>query len=45
MGKVPRAVVDSHMLDDIARILALTPEQRLLEVRNFSRFETAAQLA
>lgn len=40
---VPRPVVGSHMLDDVDRILALTPEERLLEVRNFSRFVHAAQ--
>jgi transcriptional regulator with XRE-family HTH domain len=39
----PIAVADSHMLDDVSRILALTPEQRLLEVRNVSRFEAAAR--
>ncbi len=39
----PLPVPDSHMLDDVARILALTPEERLLEVRNVSRFETAAR--
>jgi transcriptional regulator with XRE-family HTH domain len=38
----PIAVADTHMLDDVARILALTPEERLLEVRNVSRFEAAA---
>jgi hypothetical protein len=38
----PLAAPDTHMLDDVARILALTPEQRLLEVRNVSRFEAAA---
>lgn len=27
----------SHMLDDVPRILRLTPEQRLLELRNASR--------
>lgn len=42
---VPRAVPDTHMLDDVARILALTPEQRLLEVRNVTRFEAAARRA
>jgi len=34
----PRVVVGSHMLDDVPRILAMTPEQRLEEVRNVSRF-------
>ena len=28
----------SHMLDDVPRILRLTPEQRLVELRNTSRF-------
>ncbi len=41
----PIAVADTHMLDDVARILALTPEERLLEVRNVARFETAARRA
>lgn len=41
----PALVPDSHMLDDVARILALTPEDRLLEVRNLSRFEAAARRA
>ena len=41
----PLPVADTHMLDDVARILALTPEERLLEVRNVSRFEAAAQRA
>jgi len=40
---VPLPVVDSHMLEDIARILALTPEQRLREVTNVSRFESATR--
>jgi transcriptional regulator with XRE-family HTH domain len=39
----PKLVFDSHMLDDVSRILRLTPEQRLIEVRNFSRFEHAAR--
>jgi len=34
----PRVVVGSHMLDDVPRILSLTPEQRLEELKNFSRF-------
>jgi transcriptional regulator with XRE-family HTH domain len=41
----PIAVADTHMLDDVARILALTPEARLLEVRNVSRFEAAVRRA
>jgi hypothetical protein len=28
----------SHMLSDVPRILGLTPEARLLELRNISRF-------
>ena len=34
----PRVVVEPQMLDDVPRILALTPEQRLEEVANVSRF-------
>jgi len=33
----------SHMLADVARILRLTPEERLIEVRNASRFIGAAR--
>ena len=33
----------SHMLADVSRILRLTPEERLLELRNVSRFLTAAK--
>lgn len=40
-----RQVADTHMLEDVARILHLTPEQRLLEVRNVSRFQAAARRA
>jgi transcriptional regulator with XRE-family HTH domain len=36
-------VADTHMLDDVARILAMTPEQRLREVGNVSRFAAAAR--
>jgi transcriptional regulator with XRE-family HTH domain len=36
-------VAETHMLEDVARILALTPEQRLREVGNVSRFESAAR--
>ena len=35
----------SHMLDDVPRILRLTPEQRLLELRNAARFFGAATRA
>ncbi|MCC6173082.1 MAG: helix-turn-helix transcriptional regulator [Gammaproteobacteria bacterium] len=34
----------SHMLDDVPRILALTPEQRLIELRNASRLLAGAVL-
>lgn len=40
---VPRALADTHMLEDVARILRLTPEERLLEARNLGRFESAAR--
>jgi len=38
-----RARGHSHMLDDVARILRLTPEQRLLELGNAARFFAAAR--
>ncbi len=41
----PIVVGNTHMLDDVARILSLSPEERLREVRNVSRFETAARRA
>lgn len=34
----PGHVEGSHMMDDISRILQLTPEQRLDELKNASRF-------
>ena len=34
----PRVVVGSHMLDDVPRILAMTPENRMEEIKNTSRF-------
>jgi len=40
---VPLPVVETHMLEDVARILALSPEQRLREVGNVSRFASAAR--
>jgi predicted transcriptional regulator len=40
---VVRPVVDTHMLDDVSRILAMSPEERLREVANISRFEAAAR--
>ena len=33
----------SHMLEDVQRILSLTPEQRLVELRNASRLLAGAQ--
>lgn len=41
----PVLVANTHMLEDVARILALTPEERLLEVRNVARFTAAARRA
>jgi transcriptional regulator with XRE-family HTH domain len=38
-----RARGRSHMLDDVGRILRLTPEERLLELRNAARFFAAAK--
>jgi transcriptional regulator with XRE-family HTH domain len=40
-----RPVADSHMLGDVARILALTPEDRLREVANVSRFAAEVRRA
>jgi hypothetical protein len=42
-GFTIRARSDSHMLDDVARILRLAPEERLLELRNAARFFAAAR--
>jgi transcriptional regulator with XRE-family HTH domain len=42
---LPLPVVDTHMLEDVARILSLTPEERLREVANVSRFASAARRA
>ena len=39
----PRPVLDRQLLDDVPRILTLTPEARLREVANLSRFVAAAQ--
>jgi hypothetical protein len=39
----PVLAPDSHMLADVPRILAMTPEDRLLEVRNLTRFLFEAQ--
>ena len=38
----PKPVVHSHMLDDSARILRLSPVDRLREVANVSRFLASA---
>ena len=35
---VPKLRGRSHMLEDVPRILRLTPEQRLIELRNAARF-------
>ncbi|MBV8341248.1 MAG: helix-turn-helix domain-containing protein [Gammaproteobacteria bacterium] len=35
---LPRIASRSHMLADVPRILQLTPEERLLELRNAARF-------
>ena len=40
-----RPVAGSHMLADVRRILSLTPEQRLREVANASRFTAAVRRA
>jgi transcriptional regulator with XRE-family HTH domain len=45
MGLEPTSAAVTHMLDDVERILALTPEQRLLELRNVSRFVARARRA
>lgn len=38
-----RPVVGSHMLEDVARIRRLSPEARLAEVANLSRFAAAVR--
>ena len=38
----PRRHSRSHMLDDVPRIMRLTPEQRLRELHNAARFFAAA---
>ncbi|MGH7646077.1 MAG: helix-turn-helix domain-containing protein [Gemmatimonadales bacterium] len=38
-----RAALGSHMLDDVPRILRLTPEERLAELRNASRLAAEAR--
>ncbi len=44
-GMIPSPVRGSHMLDDVARILSLSPEARLAEVANAARFLAAATKA
>jgi transcriptional regulator with XRE-family HTH domain len=44
-GITVRPVAGSHMLDDVARILSLTPEERLREVANTDRFASAVRRA
>lgn len=39
---VPRLSGRSHMLEDVPRILRLTPEERLTELRNAARLFAAA---
>ena len=41
----PVPVVDRSILDDVPRILAMTPQQRLEEVAHVSRFVAAARRA
>lgn len=40
---VVRPVKNSHMLEDVSRILELSPEERLQEVAELNRLETAAR--
>ena len=39
----PTAVIDRSMLDDVPRILRMTPEERLNEVAQVSRFIAGAR--
>jgi transcriptional regulator with XRE-family HTH domain len=39
----PKLLLDPQELDDVPRILGLTPEQRLREVANIDRFLAAAR--
>jgi predicted transcriptional regulator len=41
----PTPVASSHMLEDVRRILGLSPEERLIELRNAARFLAAAKRA
>lgn len=40
---VIRPIENSHMLEDVSRILQLTPEERIREVKNVAKFETSAR--
>jgi predicted transcriptional regulator len=42
---IPRPRADSHMMQDVARILRLSPEDRLREVAALNRFVAAARRA
>jgi transcriptional regulator with XRE-family HTH domain len=42
-SRTMRVVSGSHMLDDVPRILALAPEDRLRELGHFSRLTASAQ--
>ena len=42
-GLTPAPTLDPHVLDDVARILSLTPEQRLEEVAHLARFAWSAR--
>ena len=39
----PQVTQDSHMIGEVPRILRMTPEDRLAEVRNLSKFFSAAR--
>ena len=43
LGMQTRPVLDRQLLDDVPRILALSPEARLREVANLSRFLAGAK--
>jgi transcriptional regulator with XRE-family HTH domain len=43
MSLLPKLVLDPQELDDVPRILGLTPEQRLREVANIDRLVAAAR--
>ena len=45
MEATVKPVFDSHMLLDIDRIRSMSPEDRLIEVANISRFETEVRRA